>query len=187
MPRPHRTSSSKRTPESTSEPSGLADAARLSEDLDAIRAVLRDAAWQHARAHSIPLTPPQVAALQLLVDELRQSGDGLSLSELSRRMGLAHSTVSGIVTRLERRNLVERTTRPDDRRFASIELTRPAKGWVKHELKDSRLAPLAKALERARPAERTAILRGISALRALLTAREPDEEGRPPDSPSPDR
>jgi DNA-binding IclR family transcriptional regulator len=44
-----------------------------------------------------------VHALQVLVDEMRDRGSRLSLSELSRRMGLAHSTVSGIVTRLERR------------------------------------------------------------------------------------
>ena len=35
-------------------------------------------------------------------------GDGLSVKELSRRMGLSHSTVSGIVDRLERRGLVAR-------------------------------------------------------------------------------
>ncbi len=71
------------------------------------------------------LTPPQVLALEALVDHHRETGAGLSLSELSRRMGLAHSTVSGIVTRLERRGLLRRTTRPDDRRFVAIELTQP--------------------------------------------------------------
>jgi DNA-binding MarR family transcriptional regulator len=136
--------------------------------LEVIRGLLREAAWRHAREYRVPLTPPQVHALQILVDELRQSGGGLSLSELSRRMGLAHSTVSGIVTRLERRALLQRTARADDRRFVSIELTRPVKGWVEHDLPTSRVAPLAAALARASPEDRDAILRGLAALRALL-------------------
>ena len=151
----------------------MADAERIADDLEAIRAVLREAAWRHARAYRVPLTPPQLQVLQTLVDELRESGAGLSLSELSRRMGLAHSTVSGIVTRLEDRGLLERTTRADDRRFVSIELTKRVQRWVKRELPNSRLAPLAAALERANPAQRRAILRGVRALRDLL--RDPSE------------
>jgi DNA-binding MarR family transcriptional regulator len=149
----------------------MADAARVADDLEAIRAVLREAAWRHARAYRVPLTPPQVQALQILVDEIRESGAGLWLSELSRRMGLAHSTVSGIVTRLERRGLLQRATRPEDRRFVSIELTPPVKRWVKNELPNSRLTPLAAALERADPTQRRTIVRGVRELRELL--REP--------------
>jgi DNA-binding MarR family transcriptional regulator len=163
-------------PKSNDRPSetAIADAARVAEDLEAIRAVLREAAWRHAREYRVPLTPPQVLALQILVDELRESGAGLSLSELSRRMGLAHSTVSGIVTRLEHRGLLGRTTRPDDRRFISIELTSPVKRWIERELPQSRLAPLAAALERASPTQRRTIVRGLGTLRELL--REPSED-----------
>jgi DNA-binding MarR family transcriptional regulator len=105
----------------------LAEAARAADHLDAIRKAVRDSVWEQARQHPVPLTPPQVLALQVLVEALRETGAGLSLSDLSRRMALAHSTVSGIVTRLERRGLVQRTPRPDDRRFVRIELTRPVR------------------------------------------------------------
>jgi len=48
------------------------------------------------RRLQVPLTPPQVRAMQVLVDQARdgRAGAGLSLSELSRRMGLAHSRVA---------------------------------------------------------------------------------------------
>jgi DNA-binding MarR family transcriptional regulator len=83
-------------------------------------------------------------------------------------MGLAHSTVSGIVTRLERRDLLRRTTRPDDRRFVTIELTQPVKDWLGQELPALRLRPLTAAIGRATEQERTAILEGLATLDRLL-------------------
>jgi DNA-binding MarR family transcriptional regulator len=144
------------------------DAARVAAHLEAVRRVLRESIWSEARRYPVPLTPPQVLALRILVDHLREAGQGLSLSELSRRMGLAHSTVSGIVTRLERRGLLRRTTRPDDRRFVTIELTQPVKEWVGHELPALRLRPLTAAIGQATEQERSAILDGLATLERLL-------------------
>jgi DNA-binding MarR family transcriptional regulator len=146
----------------------LKDAARIEAHVEAIRRVLRESILSEARRYRVPLTPPQVLALQTLVDHLREAGQGLSLSELSRRMGLAHSTVSGIVTRLERRGLLRRTTRPDDRRFVTIELTQPVKEWVGHELPALRLRPLTAAIGQATEQERSAILDGLATLERLL-------------------
>lgn len=146
----------------------LEDAARIAAHLAAIRRVLRESILSETRRYPVPLTPPQVLALQVLVDHHREAGEGLSLSELSRRMGLAHSTVSGIVTRLERRDLLRRTTRPDDRRFVTIELTQPVKEWVGQELPALRLRPLTAAIGRATEQERTAILDGLATLDRLL-------------------
>jgi DNA-binding MarR family transcriptional regulator len=151
----------------------LDEAARIAAHLEAVRRVLRESIWSEARRYPIPLTPPQLLALQVLVDHLRDAGGGLSLSELSRRMGLAHSTVSGIVTRLERRDLLRRTTRPDDRRFVTIELTQPVKQWLERELPAVRLRPLVAAVGRASDQERAAILDGLAALERLLTAAGP--------------
>src|SRR5215470_5098892 len=61
------------------------------------------------------LTGPQRSVMQALV----QSGGG-SLKELTARVGLAHSTVSGIVDRLKRRGLVERRPDLNDRRHTRI-------------------------------------------------------------------
>jgi MarR family transcriptional regulator, organic hydroperoxide resistance regulator len=146
----------------------LAGAARIAAHLQAVRDALRASISSAARSYPVPLTAPQLLALQILVEDLRETGAGLSLSELSKRMGLAHSTTSGIVARLERRELVQRTAQPEDRRFVRIELTQPVKSWVRNQLPDSRLQPLATALSKATPSERTAILDGLATLERLL-------------------
>ncbi len=146
----------------------LAEAESLAEQLESIHRVLRAAAWEHARQLPDPLTAPQVETLKALVRRMREDGAGMSVSELSERLGLAHSTVSGIVDRLEARALVQRIPRPDDRRYVQIELTGPVQGWVTRELPDSRAARLRDALARATPKQRTAILAGVRELAGLL-------------------
>jgi DNA-binding MarR family transcriptional regulator len=146
------------------------DAARVAAHLDVIHQELRKAAWAAAREHPVALTAPQLAALQLLVDDLRAGSPGPSLKELSARMGLAHSTVSGIVSRLEGRGLVRRATRPEDRRTTRIELTEPVKRWVRNDLVATRLRPLEAALARATDSERAEIRRALATLERLLTS-----------------
>jgi DNA-binding MarR family transcriptional regulator len=145
-----------------------ADAARISASLETIWQVMRDSVWAEARRLPVPLTPPQILALQVLVDEARESGAGLSLSELSVRMGLAHSTVSGIVARLAARDLVLRTTDPDDRRVSRIGLIEPVKDWLKSDLPELRHWPIAQAIGRATPQQRARVLDGLATLEQLL-------------------
>jgi DNA-binding MarR family transcriptional regulator len=145
-------------------------AARIAEQVENIRRVLRQSVW--ARAHDHPevltLTAPQVQALQVVVEQMRQARTGLSLSDLSKRMGLAHSTVSGIVGRLERDGLLRRSTRPDDRRYTQIELTDEARQWVEREIPAARLGPLETAIRKATREELAAILDGLATLERLL-------------------
>ena len=61
------------------------------------------------------LTGPQRSVPQAVV----RSG-GLSLKDASRQVGLAHSTVSGIVDQLEKQGLVERHADQEDRRVNRI-------------------------------------------------------------------
>lgn len=109
------------------------------------------------------LTVPQMSALEEL-----GKGDGLSLKELSGRLGLSHSTVSGIVDRLQRRGLLERTPDPKDRRYSRILLSEGVKDYVREEVPSRRLGPILKALELASAEERDQILQGIGTLRRLL-------------------
>jgi DNA-binding MarR family transcriptional regulator len=146
----------------------LDEAGQVAGHLEAVRRVLHESIWSEARRYPVPLTAPQLMALRVLVDHVRDSGEGLSLTELSQRMGLAHSTVSGIVTRLERGGLLRRTTRPDDRRFTTIELTQPVRAWLDRELPTTRLRPLVAALGRATTGERATILDGLATLERLL-------------------
>ena len=60
---------------------------------------------------------------QLMVMQELYSHPGITLKELSELMGLAKSTVCGIVDRLETQGAVIRTRDPEDRRTVKISLS----------------------------------------------------------------
>lgn len=150
------------------------DAERVTAQLAFIRQALRKSILARSRWRSLSLTTRQVLVMQLLVEHRRDTEVGMSLTELSRRMGLAHSTVSDIISRLERRNLLCRVPRTDDRRFVSIELTKPVLDWLTRELPISRLDPLETVLRIATTSERATILAGLTTLERLLRAGTDD-------------
>jgi DNA-binding MarR family transcriptional regulator len=113
------------------------------------------------------LTAPQVSVLQALV-----ANEGLSLKDLSARLGLAHSTVSSIVDRLERKGLVRRQPSPADRRFTCIHTTAAVRTWVKSAAALHHPAALVEALGFASPKQRALIREGLGTLRDLLEAAE---------------
>ena len=157
------------------------EATEIAASLDAISRVIRRSAWDEARKLPVALTPPQLLAMQTLVEAALASvepgdpGDGgLSLSALSTRMGLAHSTTSGIVDRLERLGLVRRVPRPDDRRFTIVQLVDAVTAWVRHDLPSRKAGSLLAALRRATSEERSAIREGIATLERLVRLSELD-------------
>jgi DNA-binding MarR family transcriptional regulator len=144
------------------------DAETIAHLLRAVQQILRRPVA--AELAGSRLTVPQVYVLSALVD-----ADGSSVKELSERVGLAHSTVSGIVERLERRRLVQRRSNPEDRRFTAVFLSE----LVKSHLRDGRyadhLGPRHPALRSASEEERTQVLEGLTTLHRLLE-REPSSE-----------
>ena len=111
------------------------------------------------------LTAPQISVLKTLVEN-----DGLSLKDLSGRLGLAHSTVSSVVDRLECKGLVRRQTGAADRRVTCIHTTAAVKTWVKTAAVVHHPALLVDALRRADRKERALIREGLKTLRDLLEA-----------------
>jgi DNA-binding MarR family transcriptional regulator len=109
------------------------------------------------------LTGPQQSVMRALVQS-----DGMSLKELSAHLGLAHSTVSGIVDRLQARGLVERRASETDRRVTRIVVTRPVRDFVRDTLPGLSIHPLVQALARADQAQRGAIVEGLKTLREVL-------------------
>jgi MarR family transcriptional regulator, organic hydroperoxide resistance regulator len=93
-----------------------------------------------------PLTPPQTQAMIALIQANRP--DGLTLKDLSERLRLTHSTVSGIVDRLERQGLVRRQVNPADRRSTRIEVTDSVKAYIQQQLPAHLHGPLLDALRR---------------------------------------
>jgi DNA-binding MarR family transcriptional regulator len=70
------------------------------------------------RARTFGLTGPQLTVIKILA----QLGD-LSLSSLSERIRAQNSTVTGIIDRMEREDLVRRERSAEDRRIVLIRLT----------------------------------------------------------------
>jgi len=131
--------------------------------LGAIRRILRQPLEaEFARGD---LTAPQRSVMQALFHS-----DGLSLKELSRRVGLAHSTVSGIVDRLEKRGLAERRPHQSDRRATTIAVSKAVREYMRDTFPAIVLSPVLAALRRARPAERAAIVEGLRTLRRVVEA-----------------
>ncbi|GAU77377.1 MarR family winged helix-turn-helix transcriptional regulator [Fusibacter sp. 3D3] len=67
--------------------------------------------------NDVDITPPQFEALQYLIYE-----QNLTIGELSSRMYLACSTVTDLLDRMERNELVKRVKDENDRRIVRIEV-----------------------------------------------------------------
>jgi DNA-binding MarR family transcriptional regulator len=138
----------------------IAEAERI---LALVRALRRDLLRNPSEdAEGFGLTGPQVSVMACLV------GRGPStLTEVSRALGMNHSTASGIVDRLQSRGLVRRTRDPADQRRTRITVTDKVTRYV-GELQEGPSGRLARALGRATVAERRAITKGLGLLVELL-------------------
>jgi DNA-binding MarR family transcriptional regulator len=109
-----------------------------------------EAAWTQAHP-----APRHVAALmQIVADE------GMSVSTLASRLGVSLATASQVVTDLEASGLVERIDDPTDRRRTLVQVGESHRGLA-DALLETRLRPVQRALDRMRPAEQRALVRGL--------------------------
>lgn len=142
-------------------------AREIGEHLRVIRQILRrPVEAEFARGN---LTGPQQLVMEVLV-----RSDGLSLKELSKRVSLSHSTVSGIVERLEKRGFLKRKADPDDRRFTIITPSKQVEEFLKKRLPTLTLHPLVDVLSKSSLSEREEILGGLRALRRLVEGQKRD-------------
>lgn len=135
-------------------------------DLGEIRQILRrplDA--EYARGQ---LTAPQRMVMQVLFHS-----DGMSLKELCEQVSLSHSTVSGIVDRLQAKGMVARNTDTADRRLTRIAVTPVVRQFMQQQAPRLTAQPLIEALSRLSEQDRRAISRGLRLLRSALDP-EPD-------------
>lgn len=136
-------------------------AQQIERDIREIREKLRrPLEAEFARGH---LTGAQRSVMQALFHSA-----GMSLKDLCREIGLAHSTVSGIVDRLERRGMLTRTTNQKDQRFTHIAVSKVVRDFMGRKAPMITAHPLAEALAGATPSRRNSILKGLKELRKLL-------------------
>jgi len=141
------------------------DAKRIELQLQAVRRAMRQEfdAEIAKGVEKIKLTLPQ----QLVMAEVVKQ-NGVSLKDLSARISLAHSTVSGIVDRLVKQGLAERRTLAEDKRVSVIVASAVVKNFLQTNMPRMNRQPLVKALLKATPAERKAVAEGLDALERLL-------------------
>jgi DNA-binding MarR family transcriptional regulator len=120
-----------------------------------------------AEAEASGLTGPQVSLIASLV-----SRGPMTLTDLSRTLGMSHSTASGIVDRLSSRGLLQRNPDPADRRRTRIVVTDRVTRYVS-ELQGGPAGRLAAALAAASPTQRRSIARSLQLLRELLDRASP--------------
>jgi len=134
----------------------------IDRDLRAIReTVRRPLEREFASGH---LTGPQQSTMAAVV----HSADGVSLKELSAHLGLAHSTTSGIVDRLEERGLLIRKQDQKDGRLTRILATAEVRKFLREIMPKLTVHPLVDALRHASPTERDQITQGLKTLRTVL-------------------
>ena len=76
--------------------------------------------------HDSGFTLPQLSVISILEKHGEQK-----VSELSLKMGLSDSTVSGILDRLEQKDIIKRERTKDDRRVVKISLTGKSQKFCK--------------------------------------------------------
>lgn len=145
-------------------PAVAAQAQQIEQDLAVIRKALRRPL--EAEVAKGELTAPQTAVMREVV-----RNEGVNLRDLSRTISLAHSTVSGIVDRLEKRGMIERRPDPNDGRISCIYPTAPVREFVRERIPALHRGPLLVALSRATEAERVSIALALHRLKQLIEER----------------
>ena len=113
------------------------------------------------------LTLPQ----GFLIEILAKNGS-MKINELSRQLSLSNSTVSGIIDRLEKREIVERIRSKEDKRVVHVSLTPKFEETYRgfHNMFDKIIENV---LSKGTPEEIEEIIRGLNVLKKLLN--EPQE------------
>jgi len=112
------------------------------------------------------LTFPQLSAISILEKHGEQK-----VSELSLKMGLSDSTVSGILDRLEQKDIIKRERTKDDRRVVKISLTGKSQKFCHdfHRKKEKYFTLLLKKLSEE---EIKDIIKGLEILNRVLAEEE---------------
>src|SRR5699024_2361904 len=80
--------------------------------------------------NNYPITPSQFIALQWITEE-----DDITIGQLSKKIGLAFSTTTDLVDRMEKNKLIERARDSQDRRVVRIHALDKGKMVIKEVIK----------------------------------------------------
>jgi DNA-binding MarR family transcriptional regulator len=117
------------------------------------------AEWSNAQP-----APRHLAALMRVAAD-----EGLSVSVLAEQLGVSLATASQVVTDLEGASLLERYGDPSDRRRTLLRVAESHRSTA-DALLATRLRPVTRALDRMRPAEQRALVRGLELVAEELSS-----------------
>ena len=112
------------------------------------------------------ITETQFNVLMLLKYAL---SDGLSQVALSKRLVVNKADMTGLIDRLERKKLVERSRDGHDRRINLVKLTRPGRAMLL-KVEEVYFTEVNRLFAGCAPAEIRAIIRGLETIRNNLRA-----------------
>jgi DNA-binding MarR family transcriptional regulator len=102
------------------------------------------------------------------------------MSEVAAHLQVSRSNVTGIVTRLERKGLVERQPDPRDRRAVVLALT-PLAQRINDALREARETVLTAAVAELSSEERAVLHKALSAMHATMFQQNSPEFLRHPE------
>jgi len=120
---------------------------------------------KHSMRHSledIGITLPQ----SLVIGTLLKFGE-MKITELSRHLNLSNSTISGIIDRLERQQLVKRTRSEEDRRIVYVQVT-PRFGEIHKGFHKDLERKFEELLSPGTPEDIEKIITGLTVLKKIL-------------------
>jgi DNA-binding MarR family transcriptional regulator len=141
--------------EPTRRAAGAADSEasiQVAEANDLLMSIVRDLLYVEDRTSNLPLRQLRVCA--------RLYDGALSMSQLSRRMGVSLSAMTQIADRLERAGLVTRVANGPDRRVRCLTLTASGRRAMRAREK-ARLAKLSAAFDRMNDKSRADLIEGL--------------------------
>lgn len=109
------------------------------------------------------LTAPQGMVLGILSKENK-----VKITELSSKLSLPNSTISGIVDRLEKQGMVARERSEKDRRVVYVSISPHFKEMHQH-LRENLFLNIEKVMNQGTPEDRDVIFNGLNTLKKLLT------------------
>jgi len=131
----------------------------LAADVRAIAGILVRLVWLEQKRLARELSEYGLTVPQFLVlAHISRSEEACSMSALADQMRQSSATMTGIVDRLERMNLVTRTRAPNDRRLVLIQLTERGEE-VLQRARQRRQAYLGQTLLKMTPGDRQELIR----------------------------
>lgn len=124
----------------------------------------------HNQFKKLDLTGPQ----GMLIGILNHNGK-MKVSDLSKKLGLSNSTVSGIIDRLEKRGFVQRIRSEKDRRIVYVDISEEFKEQTKQNFFNLK-EKFETIIKYASPEEIEEIFKGLNALQNIVTRQVSQSE-----------